>query len=143
MALRFEWLGLSEASVEDGRGVTALVGLNQNVVVAFELPAVTRRSVVVILVDEGEPTLEPGSDLTLEMSVEGPDERRLMSATQTIQVGERTWPDIPGGINIAAQVQMSLTKYGTYQIRCVVTPEGDREGVHASKELYVVKPVGS
>ena len=140
MTLRFEWLGLAEAAIEDGRGVNTLVGLNQNVIVTEQLPIVAKRAVVVILVAEGDPALEPGSDLTLEISVEAPDDRRLMSATQTIQIGEPKWPGIPGGVNVAAQLQMSLSKYGTYRIRCTAIAESTDDTIEATKELFVVEP---
>ena len=77
--------------------------------------------------------------MTLMISAEGPDSQTIMSTTQRIQVGERRWPEIPGGINLTAQLQLSVTNYGKYVVRCAVTQENQGDGIEATKEFYVVE----
>lgn len=139
MALELEWLGLAEGATNDGRGVLAAVGINQNVVVAPSLPATLGRVVILIVNDDEKNDLPPGSDLTLQMSVIDPDGRSLSTNSTQISVGDRKFDELPVGFNLTAQLQVSVSAYGTYTIECSIE-SASGVMVRGTKKLYVVPP---
>lgn len=138
MTVDIEWFGMAEAAVEDGRGVPALIGLDQNVVVAEKLPVTTKRVFVLLLKDNEQPTpLLPGSKMPITISVESPSGATLVATTQLSNVGEKRFPDVPLGFRMFAELGLNLEDYGRYVAKCKVElPDGS--SIEAETKLYVI-----
>ena len=120
MSMQIEWIGLAEASVEDGRGVAALIGVQQNVVAAPSLPISGVKRVVPVFIsdnDASSPVLVEGERVTVRMTVESPTGDVLLFARQTHTIGPPKWRGIPISVHIFAEMQFEITEYGTHTIR--------------------------
>lgn len=139
--MKLEWVGLAEASVEDGRGAVTLVGLNLNVFAPKALPAGTKRTVVIIARDE-DGDLIPGSTLEVRLRVDSPSEQGTLAFSQNLTVGDRKYENVPGGLTIQADLGVDVKEYGPYTIR-VGLESGGVTLAEGEKILYVVEPPSS
>lgn len=142
MSMQIEWIGLAEASVEDGRGVVALIGVQQNVVAAASLPIRDLKRVVPVFIsdsDASSPVLVEGVGVTIRVTVESPTGDVLLFARQTSTLGPPKWRGIPTSLHIFVEMQLEITEYGTHTIR-VEAETSEGEMVTGTKELYVMAP---
>lgn len=141
MGVEIQWLGVAEASAYDGRGSLTLVAVNQNVVIAPELPVTRKRSVVALVSCPDNSGVEPGDSGTFEVSVKDPAGKDLVAAKQTMTLEESKWPGVvPIGFHFSGDLNLKLEKYGIYAIHISIEiPEG--EVATADAPLYVVEPV--
>ena len=139
--MRIEWFGIAEASARDARGAMTLVGVDQNIIVAPTLPMTVPRSFVLLIDDEGE-TPPVGTGGTLEFMAEAPSGRPVLAiGAQRLQVGEKQWPNLPGGIKLGFEVPLSVNEYGTHKMRVRVTFD-DGTTLEQEKSVYVVPDDG-
>jgi len=135
--MRLDWIGIAEASTTDSRGVLTLVGVNQNVAIAESLPAEVKRTVVIYLVDE-DASLQPESQLQIRVSVENPKGEEVASQEGELRIVSKPFPTLPGAIQLAIDLDLQVTEYGTYIIKCFVDgPNGMH--LEGSKPLHVVQ----
>jgi hypothetical protein len=136
--MRIEWLGIAEAAARDERGAITLVGVDQNVIVAPSLPVTKERTFLLIADDEGI-SLAPGSKLTLDVSVTAPSGKVVVAAgAQEVPVGEKRYPDLPGGLKLGGDLRLQITEYGTYSIHVSLTVTASGEVLTADKSIHVV-----
>lgn len=134
-----EWLGIVEGHAEDARGAPTFVGVNRNVIIAPELPTQRNPLLVVLIEEDVDETLDPGSTVRLTFSVEDPDGVSIFTTTSSGHTGEKQWPDIPASFSLILQAPLSFEAYGTYTIRCVAQHASWDEPLTAEKRLFVVE----
>ncbi|MEU7883484.1 hypothetical protein [Microbispora bryophytorum] len=131
-----EWALLAEGAVQDARGGTTVVGINQNVHLAPELPTTTKRAIVAYL---GLPDdVRPTEKFSAVLAVNGPGGDAVFVHSGEGVVGEKIWPDTPSSMSVMVEFPLTLHEYGRYEIsvRVQVPHRPDFERVIS---FYVIK----
>lgn len=134
--MRIGYVVLGEGIGADAKNAFTLIGLNQNVLMAGTLPAVTKRAVVLHLEELEGLT---GSTAEVSFTVRSPSGRVLMAQSTGFAMGERIFDDIPVTADIPAEFVLNVTEYGAHVISVEVRPHG-AEVLTAEVYLYVRQP---
>lgn len=129
---------MAEGSVEDASGRISLIGVNANVFAPESLPAITKRSFLLYAVDH-EGVLNAGAQVEINLNLSSPSGKVLTAGGAIATVGERRWSQVPGSLHFLADLVISASEYGVYQVVCTMKPEDQPELV-AETVLYVVPP---
>jgi hypothetical protein len=133
-----EWLILAEGIGQDAKGAFTVIGINQNVLVASALPALTKRALMAHVVDDGD-SLKKGHEASAKFKVIAPSGEVVAEVLAKFEVGERRLKDLPAELDIPAELGLEIKEFGAYRLRAEVTTPS---GKFAAKELslYVVEP---
>jgi len=143
MALRVEWLGLAEGSTQDARGALALVGVNQNVIQAPNLPHTMKEVFVLYVADDDGNTLTEGTDVTVDFRVESPNGTILSAARSAAKLTQKSFSSVPAVyLQFVAESLLRFEDYGMYTVRCTVET-ADGHSASEEKRLYVIEPAAS
>jgi len=97
--VKFDFLALAEASAEDGRGATIVIAINQNLIIAPQLPTPFRRTALAYVTEEaGDAPLPAGTPVTLAFRIESPSGTIVVAGTGNGALGTKPYPEIPGGV---------------------------------------------
>jgi hypothetical protein len=135
--MRIEWLGVAEAAVADARGAMTLVGVNQNVTLAKELPVRLNRAVVVLAVDDS-PADDAAGEVRISLTLRSPEGDELAKQETALEVTGKRFADLPGSIQLTLDLQAEASSFGTYVVECALEAN-DSEPVTATRELYVLR----
>lgn len=115
---------LAEGLGQDSRGAITIIGVNQNVLEASSLPAVTKRAVLVHFVDDDH-DLKIGDQLNFRIKVVSPSEEVINAQAAQANVGASRWPDLPLAIDFPIEIILNCPEYGSYRIELDAQfPEG-------------------
>jgi len=136
--LKIEWMLIAEGLGADSKNALTVIGVNQNIFSPPSLPAMTKRAILARVLDD-EDTLKAGSSLQVAFSVIGPAGDVVAAQSSTVSVAGRLWKDLPGNLDIPAELGLSVNDYGEYVMRLDIrTPAGERQ--RAEVRLHVVPP---
>lgn len=136
--MKISWFGLAEGVVDDARGATTLVGVNQNVYATKEFPAVTKRAIL-LYVEEEEDEPDTEGQVQVKLRTIGPDGEVLSATKQTLELQGKQWPSVPGSLQITGETRIELEAYGEYAFEVELQlPSGQQ--LSASRSLHVVDP---
>jgi hypothetical protein len=138
--MRFEWLGIAEASAVDARGAVALIGLNQNIEIASVVPAMVRRTVMVYAVDDPDEDRPPGSTIHVTIGIASPSGETARQEFELV-TQPKNFPELPGAIQVATEFVFRAPEHGTYRVSAVIEPSAE-ERLEREIEFHVVQPVG-
>lgn len=135
--MSIEWMLLSEGLGTNAAGHFTLVSVNTNVLVTAQLPAVTKRAVLVHLTWPEQP--ETGA-YSVHITVSDPSGNELVAQTSEFTLGgSLPWPHLPTSLDVPAEFLLPVSEYGTYTVAATVSSvDGSEE--KASVNLYVVPP---
>lgn len=124
---------LGEAVAQDADGVLSVIGLSQNVLIARQLPAQSKRAMVVHLEGDDPPAL--GALLYVQFQVLSPTEEVLVSQTIQVPIGSPRFPGLPWTVDVPAEVIFSTTEKGPHLFRAEIGFNESR--ARAEVPLYV------
>jgi hypothetical protein len=129
---------LAEGLGQDSRGAITVIGVNQNVFETPSLPGITKRAVLVHLVDDDrDPKI--GDQLNFRVRVVSPSEEVINAQGAQVAVGPPRWPNLPLSIDFPIEIVMNCPEYGPYRIELDAQfPEGVT--FKGSVILYVMEP---
>jgi hypothetical protein len=138
--MRLEWILLAEGAGTNAAGSVTAISINSNVVSTPAVPVQTKRVVVTHFVGEqGESAALAGKDLTVSARVVSPSGDAILAHSATGKFVAPIWPDLPSGLDIAVELQLRLTEYGTHDI--VISAQADvGTTMEGRTQLYVVEP---
>jgi hypothetical protein len=130
--VRIESAILAEGVVADIRGAMTIVGFNQRVVGAPNLPFGFRQTLVLTLIEDPEPDgqadVSLGRDGLLTVRVLDPAGAVRFSASQLIPASGRRVLNVPAIANVALEIPISGETHGVYKVQVEwKSPSGDEE----------------
>jgi hypothetical protein len=132
--MKIEWIILAEGAVNDSRGALTAVGLNQNVFAPTSLPASTKRALIIHLVD-----VEPSSTIALNFSVKDPDGTIIAAQSNTMNVGDAKFQDLPLTTDVVVEAMFAFKTSGTHLVDVEIA-SADLVSDSKAIEIYVRKP---
>lgn len=138
--MRLEWILLAEGAGTNGVGSVTAISINSNVLATPTVPVSTKRVVIMHFVGEpGESAGLAGRDVTVTVRVVSPSGDAILAHSVTGKFAAPTWPELPSGLDIAAELQLRITEYGTHDI--VVSAQTDADNpMEGRTRLYVMEP---
>jgi hypothetical protein len=136
--MRIQWALLAEGITQDARGALTAVGLAQSVLAAPALPVMIKRAVVILLSVSIE-EYAPGDPVRFTFRVESPSGESIAAHDGTIQMIIPAFPDLPIGINLAAESVFTVKEYGRHVVR-VAAQSGNNDKLEIDLEFYVTTP---
>jgi len=127
---------LAEGLGQDAKGAITLISVNQNLLIAPSLPAITRRAVFAhFVVAEGD--LKSGDQMDFKVSAISPAGEVISAQQGQGTVGDPMWPELPLTLDFPVQLALNCKEYGEYRIQLDVQfpHESFREAVS-----FFVKP---
>lgn len=139
--MRLEWILMAEGFGSSSIGAVTVIGVNQNLFITSNLPAITKRGVLAHFVaDAAEAARLTGKEITLSAQVIDPSGEVIMAATVGGAFPPQPLPDLPGGLDINTEFPLRINSYGIYEIRISTRPpEGDE--ITGSTYLHVREPI--
>jgi hypothetical protein len=118
--VRIEALVMGEGLAQDADGLFTMVRIGQNIFAPAALPAQTKRSFLLLLVED-----EAGENLegeTLEVSYQFLDPGGVVTLAQSVslQVGEKRFKDLRAASWIPCDVMLSVSSRGTHSFEAVL-----------------------
>ncbi len=123
MALVFDSLILAEGVAHDQQGAPTLVGVGRNVVIADDFPV--NRHFAFYTHATATDDLEVGSKIQWRIEVLDPAGAAIGALTKSATVGEKKYEDLPGGVNVVAELDVSIPGPGSYTAKVVVESAGE------------------
>jgi hypothetical protein len=117
--MKIGWMLLAEGIGQDAKAVITAIGLNQNVLTTVTLPSVTKRAIVVHVVDNTG-TLKDGDRFTVTFNITSPHGKVIAAQTGQVTVGKVPYPDLPVSFDLPAELVFNVSEYGTYVIEATV-----------------------
>jgi hypothetical protein len=136
--MKLEWILLAEGIGQDARGAITMIGLNQNVLVAPALPALTKRALMAHLVDDDQP-LKEGDVINFKLKAVSPTDEVISVQSGQGVIAPTIWPDLPHMLDFPMEMILNCQEYGTYRIEFEMKfPDGKTSQETVS--LYVRQP---
>jgi hypothetical protein len=138
--MRLEWILLAEGAGTNASGIVTAISINTNVLATPTVPVTTKRVVLTHFVGEAKEAVDlAGKDLSVSVQVMSPSGKPILANTATSKFNMPVWPELPTGLDIAIELQLRVTEYGTHEI--TVTAQTDNEAtMEAHTYLYVMQP---
>ena len=141
MTLKLDWFGFAEGAANDTRGVMTLVGFAPQFLQYRAFPA-TANLALVLLVDDDEdpePTLAEGRNITLAITIKGPDGTVILAHQPSLAVGEKRFPEIPGRFNLVLQLPITFSKPGEYVASIRLQVGESKEVIEADRAIQILE----
>ncbi len=143
MSLQLELFLLCEGATSDARGLLALVGVGQNVIVPNALPITATRTVALLVHEENAEsgTLAPGVGVDVEVQVFTPEGNLAGSLFESLEAGDKGYPQAPSGVGLVGQLKFKISESGRYRVKLNLSTTADDE-LEANRFIYVAGPPG-
>ena len=138
--MHLEWILLAEGAGSNAVGSVSVISINSNVLATPSVPVPTKRVVIAHFVGEpGESARIAGQDITVTARVLSPSGNAVLAHSATGKFVASVWPELPSGLDIAIELPLRITEYGTHDI--VVSAQTDDGAVMEGRiQLYVMEP---
>lgn len=129
---------MAEGITQDSRGLITAVGLFQNVLATAALPVTAKRAAVMLITGDSADFVL-GRPIKFSISVLTPSGSNIAENRGVTQIAPTLYPELPSGLNIAAEIAFTVSEYGKHVLRMVAEPDGEPE-ITSEIEFYVVLP---
>jgi hypothetical protein len=141
--MRLEWILLAEGAGTNAVGSVTAISINSNVLATPAVPVSTKRVVVMHFVGEpGESAELAGQDITVTVRVVSPSDEAILAHSVTGKFVAPIWPELPSGLDIAAELPLRITEYGVHDIIVSAQANGTTP-MEGRTRLYVMEPRGA
>lgn len=136
--MRFEWVLQAEATAMDARGALTAIGIEQNVSVVEQLPALMSRSIIACLAIDAE---DEGTSVKLQAELVRPSGDSETVFTGILNLGPKPWPDLPGRAVIQMPIAFEAREVGTHTVNVEASQiDADEDGDFLAVAIHVVNP---
>lgn len=134
--MKMVWVILAEGIAQDARNAISLIGVQQNIQPAPELPVTTKRAVLAN-VEFGEDAPTNGQKYTVRFTVTSPSGHIILAQGGQGAYSGSPWKEVNAGISVMGEFPLTLTEYGRHVVS--VDVESDSHGaVRGTADLHVV-----
>jgi hypothetical protein len=141
--MRLEWILMAEGFGSSASGSLTAISVNQNVLVAANLPITTKRGILAHFVAESAESNDLSDrEFTVSSQVIGPSNEIVLATSLPGKFPRPAWPDLPTGLDIVFEFPLRIAEYGTYEIRISTRPTEGSE-IQGCTYLHVREPLPS
>lgn len=142
LGIEIDWVGFAEGSVLDARQAITLVGFNQVLVSAEDLPFRWQGQVIVIA-REPEGAADESASGLVTVTLKDPSGNVVGAITNTVNVS-RKHPDVPASVIMALAAGIEISEYGRLVVEATAhDKQGGPVMSRSSQSLYVVHDDGT
>ena len=139
--MKLGWILLAEGLGQDAKGAVTAIGLNQNILITSTLPAQAKRAILAHFVEDGS-TVKTGDQLMFRVSFVSPSGKVISAMNSPAILAPMPWSDLPVSIDLPAEMILSCSEYGAYEIN-VEVELSTGETVGGQEKFYVREPPSS